>query len=72
MIQYYNPIFVAGDPLGLRETSVLSADPNNYFPLVLGNSEGLPSTCKVKQIKVIQHNRLVDHLGLSGVWTASS
>ena len=64
VIQYYNPIFVAGDPRGLRETSVLSVDPNNYFPLVLSNGEGLPSTCKVKQIKVIQHNRLVDHLGL--------
>ncbi len=64
MIQYYNPMFVSGDPRGLRETSVLSVDPNNYFPLVLSNGEGLPSTCKVKQIKVIQHNRLVDHLGL--------
>jgi len=64
VIQYYNPMFVSGDPRGLRETSVLSVDPNNYFPLVLSNGEGLPSTCKVKQIKVIQHNRLVDHLGL--------
>ena len=64
VIQYYNPIFVAGDPRGLRETSVLSVDPNNYFPLVLSNGEGLPSTCKVKRVKVIQHNRLVDNLGL--------
>jgi len=64
VIQYYNPIFVSGDPRGLRETSVLSVDPNNYFPLVISNGEGLPSTCKVKRIKVIQHNRLVDHLGL--------
>ncbi len=55
---------MAGDPRGLRETSVLSVDPNNYFPLVLSNGEGLPSTSKVKWIKVIQHNRLVDHLGL--------
>jgi hypothetical protein len=64
VIQYYNPIFVAGDPCGLRETSVLSVDPNNYFPLVLSNGEALPSTSKVKRIKIIQHNRLVDHLGL--------
>ncbi len=63
-IQYYNPIFVAGDPCGLRETSVLSVDPNNYFPLVLSNGEALPSTSKVKRIKFIQHNRLVDQLGL--------
>ncbi len=70
VIQYYNPIFVSGDPRGLRETSVLSVDPNNYFPLVLSNGEGLPSTCKVKQIKVIQHNRLVNHLGL--FWSIDS
>ena len=70
VIQYYNPIFVAGDPRGLRETSVLSVDPNNYFPLVLSNGEGLPSTCKVKWIKVIQHNRLVDNLGL--FWSMDS
>ena len=35
VIQYYNPIFVANDPHGLRETFVLSVDPNNYFPLFL-------------------------------------
>ena len=64
VIQYYCPIFVAGDPRGLRETTILSVDPNNSFPLVLSNGEGLPSTCKVKRIKVIQHNRLVDHLGI--------
>ena len=65
VIQYYNPIFEAGDPCGLRETSVQSVDPaNNFFPLVLSNGEALPSTSKVKRIKVIQHNRLVDHLGL--------
>ena len=70
VIQYYNPIFVAGDPRGLRETSVLSVDPNNYFLLVLSNGEGLPSTCKVKRIKVIQHNRLVYNLGL--FWSMDS
>ena len=64
VIQYYCPIFVSGDPRGLRETSILSVDPNNYFPLVLSNGEGLPSTCKVKRIKVIQHNRLVDNFGI--------
>ena len=55
---------MSGDPRGLRETSILSVDPNNYFPLVLSNGEGLPSTCKVKRIKVIQHNRLVDNFGI--------
>ena len=64
VIQYYCPIFVSGDPRGLRETSILSVDPNNSFPLVLSNGEGLPSTCKVKRIKFIQHNRLVDNFGI--------
>ncbi len=35
VIQYYSPIFVAGDPRGLRETSILSVDPNNYFPIIV-------------------------------------
>jgi hypothetical protein len=68
VIQYYNTFFVAGDPCGLCETSALSVDPNNFSPLVLNNGEAHPITSKVKWIKVIQHNRLVDHLGLSGVW----
>jgi hypothetical protein len=67
VIQYYSPIFVAGNPQGLRETTFLSVDPaNKYLPLVPCNGEGLPSTNKVKCIKVIQHseNQLVDHPGI--------
>ncbi len=64
VIKYYYPIFVAGDPPGLRETSVLAVDPNYNFPLVLSNGEGLCSTTMVKRIKVIQHNRLIDHRGI--------
>ncbi len=64
VIEYYSPIFVAGDPRRLRDTSILAVDPNNNFPLVLSNSEGLPSTTAVKPIKVIWHNELVDHHGI--------
>ncbi len=64
VIKYYSPIFVASDPSGLRDTSVLAVDPNDNFPLVLSNAEGLPSTTMVKHIKVIQRNRLVDHRGI--------
>ncbi len=44
VIHYYCPIFVSGDPQGLRETSVLAVDPNDKFLLVLSNRDGLPST----------------------------
>jgi hypothetical protein len=64
VIKYYSPIFVAGDPRGLRDTSVLAVDPNDNFPLVLSNAEDFPSTTTVKRIKVIRHNRLVDHRGI--------
>jgi hypothetical protein len=67
VIQYYSPIFVAGDPQGLRETIVLLVDPaNKIYPLVLCNGEGLPINYKVKRIKVIQrsNNQLVDHPGI--------
>jgi hypothetical protein len=64
VIEYYSPIFAAGDPRGLGDTSVLAVDPNNNFPLVFSNAEGLPSTTAVKRIKVIWHNELVDHRGI--------
>jgi hypothetical protein len=67
VIQYYSPIFVAGDPQGLCETTVLLVDPaNKIYPLVLCNGEGLPITNKVKCIKVIlcSNNQLVDHPGI--------
>ncbi len=67
VIQYYSPIFVAGNPQGLHETIVLLVDPaNKNFPLVLCNGEGLPISNKVKRIKVIwcSNNQLVDHPGI--------
>lgn len=60
VILYYCPMSVAGDPRGLRTATVLSVDPNHSMPLVLGNSEGLPSTHLVRCIKVIQNNKLID------------
>jgi hypothetical protein len=64
VIKYNSPIFVTGDPTGLCDTSILAVDPNNNFPLVLSNAEGLPSTITVKGTKVIRHNRMVDHYGI--------
>jgi hypothetical protein len=67
MIEYNSPIFVAGDPRGLRDTFILAVEPNDNFSLVLSNAEGLPSTIAVKRINLIWHNRLVDHCGT--FWT---
>jgi hypothetical protein len=41
VIEYYCPIFVTGDPRGLRQATVLAVDPNHVMPLVLSNGEGL-------------------------------
>ena len=50
VIHFYCPIFVSGDPRGLRETSVQAVDPNDKFPLVLSNGDRLPSTTQVKRM----------------------
>ncbi len=63
VIHYYCPIFVSGDPRGLRETSVHAVDPNDKFPLVLSNGDRLPSTTQVKCIMVYRNNILMDHCG---------
>jgi hypothetical protein len=64
VINYYCPIFESGEPHGLRENSVLAVVPNDKFPLVVSNGDGLPSTTQVKHIKVYRNNILMDHCGL--------
>ena len=64
VIEYYCPIFVSGDARGLRQATVLAVDPNDAMPLVLSNGEGLPNGTKVKRIKVMSDNELVDHPGI--------
>jgi len=64
VIEYYSPIFVAGDARGLRQATVLSTDPHDDMPLVLSNGEGLPTNTKVKRIKVNEGGDLLDHSGI--------
>jgi len=64
VIEYYSPIFVAGDARGLRQATVLSTDPKDDMPLVLSNGEGLPTNTKVKRIKVNEGGDLLDHSGI--------
>ena len=61
VIQYYDPIYVTGNPQGLREATVLSVNPKDSMPLVLSNAEGIPRSCSLKRIKIMQDNVLVDH-----------
>jgi hypothetical protein len=64
VIEYYSPIYVAGDPRGLRRATVLSIDPKDSMPLVLSNGEGLPKNIKVKRVKVVSGDDLLDHPGI--------
>lgn len=63
-VEYYCPMFVAGDKRGLRQASVISVDPKDEIPLVLSNGECLPSDIKVKRVRVISHGELIDHPGV--------
>ena len=57
-ISYYNPVFVAGNPDGFRETTILAIQPIplspssniDYYPLELDNAEVLPSDLRVKRL----------------------
>lgn len=64
VIEYYSPIFVAGDPRGLREATVLAIDPKKEYPLVLDNAEYIPNDTSVKRVKVMSGGELVDHPGI--------
>ena len=65
VIEYYSPIYVAGDPRGLRQSTVLAVDPkDDSSPLVLDNGEGLPTNTKVKRIKVKSGDDLLEHPGI--------
>jgi len=64
VVEYYTPIFVAGDPRGLRQATVLAVDPKEEMPLTLSNAEGIPNSTKVKRIKVMLEGDLVDHPGI--------
>eukprot|EP00804_Cyclotella_cryptica_P029841 CCRYP_010751-RA/>CCRYP_010751-RA protein AED:0.07 eAED:0.06 QI:553/0/0.5/1/1/1/2/0/709 len=64
VIEYYSPIFVVGDKRGLRQATVLYVDPKADVILRLSNGECLPEDTRVKRIKVIDGNDLVDHPGI--------
>ncbi|KAL7483666.1 hypothetical protein ACHAW6_011149 [Cyclotella cf. meneghiniana] len=64
VIEYYSPIFVVGDKRGLRQTTVLCVDPKADVILGLSNGECLPEDTRVKRIKVMDGNELVDHPGI--------
>ena len=56
-ISYYHPAFVAGNPMGFRDTTILAVTPIplnasddvDYFPLELDNAEVLPADTRVKK-----------------------
>lgn len=64
VIEYYSPVFVVGDKRGLRQATVLSVAPEAEVILTLSNGECLPEDTRVKRIKVMDGNELVDHPGI--------
>ena len=65
VIEYFSPIFVAGDERGRRVTEVLSTSAtNNEVPLVLANAEVLPSDTKVRRVKTKIGDKTYDHNGI--------
>lgn len=64
VIEYYSPIFVAGDARGLRQATVLAVDPNDDSPLALSNGDVLPNNTKAKRIKAMCDGELLDHPGI--------
>ncbi|EJK72215.1 hypothetical protein THAOC_06270, partial [Thalassiosira oceanica] len=65
VIQYYSGIYVAGDPRGLRQATVMAIkNPEEDFPLVLDNGECVPNTTMVKRIKEMSDGELIDHPGI--------
>ena len=62
VIQYYSGIYVAGDPRGLRQATVMAVkNPKEEFPLVLDNGECIPNTTRVKRIKEMVDGELIEH-----------
>jgi hypothetical protein len=61
VIEYYNPIGVAGDEHWFRTATVVGIDPNDRSPLNLDNGEYLPCDHLVKKIKMMVDGKLVDH-----------
>ena len=49
VIEYYDPVFMFGNPLGHRETTILEVNTESVFPLKLANLDRLPSTENVKK-----------------------
>ena len=61
VINYYNPVGVAGRKEDLREAIVLSVRPNDDPRLVLSDAAYVPNTTKVKRIKVMSEGVSVDY-----------
>jgi hypothetical protein len=65
VIQYSNPIFVAGTAHALRVTQVIATDPTCDIPLQLQNGEILPPDCLVQRVREWRRGRLYRHCGIS-------
>ena len=63
VIEYYDPVFMFGNPLDHRETTILEVNTEYVFPLKLANLDRLPSTENVKK-KTHQHYQNIENYSL--------
>ena len=64
VIEYWSPIFHAGDRRGYRQATVTAIRPGEEFPLTLDNGEQLPKRTNVRRVKTIENGELLDHKGI--------
>jgi len=61
VIEYYNPIFVFGDDMGLKSATINAIEPKGNPVLVLSSGDVLPIDTSVKRVKVMKRRKLYDN-----------
>ena len=61
-IEYYHPLFVAGDPRALRTGFVTAVCLSNDLLLVISNGDLLPKDIKVKQVKILEGGVIINYV----------
>ncbi|CAB9506152.1 expressed unknown protein [Seminavis robusta] len=64
IIEYTNPLFVAGSKQGRRVAQVLAVKSRGDFVLELDNDELLPNDTRIRRVREFRDNRLFQHAGI--------
>jgi len=66
VIEYYNPIFVFGNPMGLKSATINAIDPKGDPVLDLSTGDILPTATRVRRVQVMFRNKLRDNRNKAG------